>query len=64
MINLNLIFENLNDLYKRSPCIGLKSYKKYVIFSDLHMGDGGRNDDFLENSNLVMHILKEYYLKK
>ncbi len=37
---------------------------KYVIFSDLHMGNGHRRDDFSRNANLFRSALSEHYLPK
>jgi len=36
--------------------------KKYVIFSDLHMGNGGSRDDFRRNAPVIYRILRDYYL--
>ncbi|TFH03778.1 MAG: hypothetical protein E4H09_04655 [Spirochaetales bacterium] len=52
--------DNLIRLYQRTPETTLKPSPR-VIFSDIHMGDGGRNDDFLWNSDLVMTVLRDYY---
>ena len=35
--------------------------KKYVIFSDLHLGDGGAADDFHENEDALINGLHYYY---
>ncbi len=35
-----------------------------VVFSDLHMGDGGPRDDFRFNAELVRSALHGYYLPK
>lgn len=35
---------------------------KIVILSDLHMGSGGRSDDFAKNARLVHDALKKFYL--
>lgn len=40
----------------------LERHDKWVIFSDLHMGDGGSTDDFKSNSRLFETALEEYYL--
>ncbi len=37
---------------------------KWVIFSDLHMGNGTRRDDFSENSELFYSALSDYYLPR
>jgi len=37
---------------------------RLVILSDLHMGDGGRTDDFAKNALLVRDALEKYYLPR
>jgi UDP-2,3-diacylglucosamine pyrophosphatase LpxH len=37
---------------------------KWVVFSDLHMGNGGRKDDFAGNSGLFHQTLSEFYLER
>tara|TARA_B110000046_G_scaffold126967_1_gene133402 strand:- start:3562 stop:4596 length:1035 start_codon:yes stop_codon:yes gene_type:complete len=41
----------------------INNHSKWVIFSDLHMGDGGINDAFKPNAKLFQNALKDYYLK-
>ena len=36
--------------------------KRFVIFSDLHMGNGGSRDDFAENGSWFQKVLTDYYL--
>ena len=36
---------------------------KWVIFSDLHMGNGGRNDDFARNAELFNTAISDYLAK-
>ncbi len=38
--------------------------EKWVIYSDLHMGNGSRRDDFSRNSELFYSTLSEYYQPK
>ncbi|MEO9483445.1 MAG: metallophosphoesterase [Ekhidna sp.] len=57
------IYRKLNKLFEASTTIELSSKKKWVIFSDLHMGDGGATDDFKRNSQLFETVLKNHYLK-
>ncbi|HUX21889.1 MAG TPA: metallophosphoesterase, partial [Spirochaetia bacterium] len=54
--------EELSRLFERTPVIPLEEGDRYVIFSDLHMGGGGRNDDFLRNSDLFISLLRDHYL--
>ena len=57
------IGEKLESLSSRSPVIKLNDEDRLVIFSDLHMGGGGKNDDFESNGPLFEHILANHYLK-
>ena len=36
---------------------------RFVVWSDLHMGDGGPQDDFRRNADLVQAVLRRYYLE-
>ncbi len=56
------IENELGRLYASSPEIPLGAEDRFVIFSDIHMGGGGRNDDFLRNSELFISLLRDYYL--
>lgn len=51
-------------MYLGTETQNLDSADKVVVFSDLHMGDGGRNDDFKANSNLFYFLIKEVYQEK
>lgn len=53
-------FYHLKDLLEGTPAQELHSRTKYVIFSDLHVGAGGRNDDFLPNADMFLRILTDY----
>ena len=55
------IQQNLEDLYVASPRYTMGESERLVIFSDLHLGDGGKQDDFLWNSGLFFHVLEHYY---
>lgn len=37
---------------------------RLVIFSDLHLGDGGSSDDFKKNGDLFLAAMRRYYLEK
>lgn len=37
---------------------------RLVIFSDLHLGDGGGNDDFKKNADLFLAVLRRRYLQE
>lgn len=56
------ILQELIRLYERTAATPFGDEDRYVIFSDLHMGGGGRNDDFLRNSDLFISLLRDYYL--
>lgn len=58
------MYEKLEALYREAPVYALKKSDRIVIFSDLHVGDGRRGDDFLENGPFFQYILERYYLKK
>ena len=56
--------QKLEKLFNESPIIDIGNEDKIVIFSDIHLGNGGYQDDFKQNSQLFSSVLKEYYLKK
>ncbi|WP_421875127.1 metallophosphoesterase [Marinoscillum sp.] len=62
-ITNKVVYQNLDKLFEASPKLELKDEDKWVIFSDLHMGDGGSTDDFKTNSDLFKTALDQYYLK-
>ncbi|MEQ8472739.1 MAG: metallophosphoesterase family protein [Marinoscillum sp.] len=58
-----VVYQNLDQLFEASPTFELKDSDKWVIFSDLHMGDGGSTDDFRGNADLFKTALESFYLK-
>ncbi|MBX3042397.1 MAG: metallophosphoesterase family protein [Candidatus Kapabacteria bacterium] len=58
------IFQKLNTLYESCPQISITDEDKYVIFSDVHLGNGGYQDDFKQNSELFKQILTRHYLPR
>ncbi len=60
-VDNKIVYENLNKLFGESETIPLNSADKWVIFSDLHVGDGGSTDDFKTNADLFLTSLKDYY---
>jgi UDP-2,3-diacylglucosamine pyrophosphatase LpxH len=52
---------NLQRLYQRVPVRRLTDEDRIVIFSDLHMGNGGRTDDFVHNAEMFQEVLERYY---
>ena len=61
-ITNKVVYENLDKIFQEAPTIELKKNDRYVVFSDLHMGDGGSTDDFKSNSDLFKTALNDYYL--
>jgi UDP-2,3-diacylglucosamine pyrophosphatase LpxH len=55
--------ESLTKLFQEAPGFNITDHDKIVVFSDLHMGDGGKQDDFLPNAEFFKYILEQYYLK-
>lgn len=58
------IYKHLNELFEQSPTLEIRKKDRFVIFSDLHMGDGSSKDDFKDNAKLFHAILKNHYLQK
>jgi UDP-2,3-diacylglucosamine pyrophosphatase LpxH len=58
---IKTIYTQLDQLYESSVKEELKKNKKFVVFSDLHMGDGSAKDDFRQNAQLFRSALEEYY---
>jgi UDP-2,3-diacylglucosamine pyrophosphatase LpxH len=57
-------YNRLNDLFESCLKIDLKENDKYVIFSDIHFGNGGYQDDFKHNSEMFSYILLNHYLPR
>jgi predicted phosphodiesterase len=55
------ITNRLLAIYKRAPEITISDTDRLVIFSDVHMGDGGKQDDFLRNGPMFRTVLERYY---
>ena len=53
--------QNLAELYERSDVRSINGDQRIVVFSDLHMGDGSRTDDFVHNGDLLAEVLSSYY---
>jgi UDP-2,3-diacylglucosamine pyrophosphatase LpxH len=56
--------EQLEKIFTNTPAVNISDSDDLVIFSDLHMGDGSKMDDFLHNGPLFQYILEHYYEKK
>jgi len=53
---------HLERLLSKAKTVKLDSSSKVLILSDLHMGNGGRRDEFKRNARLVRMMLRDYYL--
>ena len=53
--------QSLAQLYDRVPVRPLEREHRLVVFSDLHMGNGSRTDDFIHNGDLFATVLSRYY---
>jgi predicted phosphodiesterase len=60
---IKLIYRQLDELYESSEKIKCSEVSKFVIFSDLHMGDGSFKDDFRQNADIFKCAINNYYLK-
>lgn len=52
---------SLDALWDNAPVRPLTDQDKVAILSDWHMGNGGPNDDFKKNANIVLEALEGYY---
>jgi len=53
---------HLEGLLQKAKPVHLDQSSRILILSDLHMGNGGRLDEFRQNSELLKTILNSYYL--
>ncbi len=61
----NVLYSTIRErLEKRGAVHTLTSESRIVIISDLHMGNGSKNDDFVPHADLFMKVLGEYYYRK
>ena len=56
--------KRLERLLRAAPELAPGPDHRLVIFSDLHLGDGGGNDDFKKNAGLFLAIMRRHYLEK
>lgn len=54
------IYRHLEAIRKNATRVALTNSDKFVVFSDLHMGNGSRKDDFRRNSELFKAALNHY----
>jgi metallophosphoesterase superfamily enzyme len=62
--NTGTIDRSLDRVLQEAPAVPVNDSSRWVIFSDLHLGNGGPKDDFKRNAPLFLRILDSYYLKK
>lgn len=62
--NDDAIIKRLNELYKNDEQnikkLPLNTNDKYALFSDLHLGDGGKVDNFVHNEETMIFALNYY----
>jgi UDP-2,3-diacylglucosamine pyrophosphatase LpxH len=58
------IANSLKSIYNQAPEIKLSRRDRLVVFSDLHVGNRRRGDDFLKNAELFMNVLERHYLAR
>jgi len=58
------ITSSLQIIYNEAPEIKLSHRDRLVVFSDLHVGNRRRGDDFLNNAELFMNVLEQHYLAR
>lgn len=56
--------ESFETLLSTSATVPLSPSSRFVILSDLHMGDGGVTDDLERNRGLVISALRDWYLER
>lgn len=60
----NRALERLDRLFASAHSVACSPVERFVIFSDLHLGDGSSGDSSEHNASLVSTVLSEYYLKR
>ena len=54
----------LDRLLRESAVVPCERDDRFVIFSDLHLGDGSSRDEFVHNTALFRAVLGEHYLQR
>jgi predicted phosphodiesterase len=54
----------LDRLLRESFLVPCERDDRFVIFSDLHFGDGSSRDEFVHNTALFRTVLSDYYLRR
>jgi len=52
---------SVNEISQDAPELSFEKGSKFVIFSDLHKGDGNADDGFARNRNIYLHALNHYW---
>lgn len=63
-MKLKTLYRYLDSLKNAAKKIQIDQQSKWVIFSDLHLGNNTYKDDFKGNSSLFKHVLKYYHEKE
>ncbi|MGA1849092.1 MAG: metallophosphoesterase [Thermoplasmatota archaeon] len=58
------IHYRLSGLFQKAPVLPLSESDRYVIVSDLHMGDGSSHDDFKRTSTLFSNVFERFYFDR
>jgi predicted phosphodiesterase len=56
--------DGLQAILDGAPTVRIGRNDRLVISSDLHLGDGGRRDDFRPNADLYRTVLRDHYLRR
>ncbi len=62
-MKLKHIYKNLDHLFENALRIEVRENDRFVVFSDLHLGNGSKKDDFKTNAGLFTTTLQGYYFK-
>jgi UDP-2,3-diacylglucosamine pyrophosphatase LpxH len=57
-------FASFESFVNAIPVEAMDDGARYVVLSDLHLGDGGKRDDLERNRALVLESLRRWYLEK
>ncbi|MEM0942006.1 MAG: metallophosphoesterase [Bacteroidota bacterium] len=60
-INTKELYTKLTRQFESSPEVLLSKHDRWVVFSDLHMGDGSSTDDFKRNASLFTNAISKFY---
>jgi UDP-2,3-diacylglucosamine pyrophosphatase LpxH len=61
-MKIKQVYKQLDVLFEEAERVKFEKNSKFVVFSDLHMGDGSSKDDFRSNATLFENVLQKYYL--